>query len=1061
MLLKLNKKVFRNQKGFSLIELMVAVGILALVAVGIFQAFGAGFRGMQDSKEMTVANNIAQKILEQAKSRNLEVGDKAGFPPEVVSGIEYFPELEIFPGPNPDNPTLVKAKATVLWYNRNDKQRDVVHYTLINNYRPKPSDMVPTYIWLSVTPSKLILGEDTASIAVTILDQERFPIDFDGQVNLSVSPDLGDIFPSILSFNSEKTKLATFTPDNTGTVVINASASGLTPDSEEIEITRAPAKIRLTPDPDLILKETGETTITVEILDNEGNLVEYTGTVNITSIPDPETLNDYTISDETIEFFNEDTKTLTLSAGEMTGTVIVNANAQYQGEDLEEGSTSVVISSGPDHLELSTDRASIINDGLDAAVLTVTVVDDQGNAVAFGSTGEPESVILTITSTSNPDCFFDPGQTVSFTGESSKTVSMTANDPIQITGEISLKAESDTLGELADSNEVSILITAGPPVQLVVAAEPKTLTADGESTSSVTIAAEDSSGYQTALGSADTPVMVNISLTPDNGTIDSTVTFTGQLLQMITYTASTVPGTVTVTASSSGLADGTDAITLTVGDPYQISLSASPLNVTNNGTDASIITVSILDEYNNVTPYDGDIWLDLDPVLGGELSLPAILREPSTPGLYKITFEGESSITCSFTSEHAEDIDVSISASDPLEILVSLSPVTVFVTNTSISVSNIHFWGWYWYDYRKVLFDFEVTGNPIQLDTMDIYWTKIPEDPSVNPLLQELRLWQDGSGIFTQGMNSYSPATNIGTPDITLYSTGQTYTAQMAFNEYMDDINWAYKIVFRDTSGKEYTINFTYPITARDPQQIFLNAMPLKIKNNGIDVSIISVTILDQDNYGTFYTGDIHLSLSPSDGGEIDVSPDYISELGPGLYKITFVEDVLKNCSFTSNYTDDIDVSINASDPLGILDDSDTVTVSVTDVYINLLSAYFDDANAGRVRFEFEVTGDSTDSIPLSTMDIDCISSPYHPRLQQVTIWRESTSNLIYLRNTNYSRCPVNNIPISITLSASVTKYILEMDFYADMDEDQWEYDIIFRDVDGMEFPITFTLPLP
>jgi prepilin-type N-terminal cleavage/methylation domain-containing protein len=1060
MLQKLNKKLSRNHKGFSLVELMVAVAILAMAALGIFQAFGTGFRGMEDSKEMTVANNIAQKILEQAKSRNLEVWDKAGFPSEVISGIEYFPELEIKPGPQyPTNKTIVKAETTVTWYNRNGKKRNVIHYTLINNYRPKPSDMVPTYIWLSVTPSRLILGEDPASLDVTILDQERFPIDFDGQVNLSVSPDLGDIFPSILSFNSEKTKSATFTPDNTGTTVINATASGLIPDSEEIEITRAPAKIRLTSDPDLILKETGETTITVEILDNEGSLVEYTGTVTITSVSDPITLDDYTISDETIIFSNEDTKTITLSAGAKTGTVTVNANAQYQEENLEEGSTSVVISSGPDHLELSTDRASIINDGIDAAVLTVSVVDDQGNTVPFGSTGESESVELIITSTSNPDCFFDPGQTVSFSGESSKNINMTANDSTIITGEIKLIAESSTLGELADSNEVSILITTGPPEQLVVAAEPKTLTADGESTSSITITAEDSSGYKTSLGSVSTPVTINISLTPENGTIDNTVTFTGQLSQTITYTASTVPGTVTVTASVSGLADGTDAITLTVGDPYQISLNAAPINIKNNGTDASIITVSILDEYNNVTPYDGDIWLDLYPVLGGELSSPAMLRELSAPGLYKITFGGESSITCSFTSEHAEDIDVSISASDPLEILVSLSPVTVFVTDTSISVSNIRFGRWYWYnDYRKVLFDFEVTGNPIQLDTMDIYWTKIPEDPSVNPLLQELRLWQDGSGIFTQGMNFYSPATNIGTPGITLYSTGQTYTAQMAFNEYMNDINWAYKIVFRDTLGKEYSINFTYPITAGDPQQIFLDAAPLKIKNNGIDVSMVTVIILDRDNYGTFYTGDIHLSLSPSDGGEIDVSPDYISELGPGLYKITFVEDVLKTCSFTSSYTDDIDVSINASDPLGILYDSDTVTVSVTDVYINLLSAYFDNANLGRVRFEFEVTGDSADTIPLSTMDINCTSSSYPPRLQQVTIWRDSESNLIYNKNTYYSRCPVNNIPISITLSASATKYIFEMDFYADMDQVQWEYEIIFRDTSGMEFSITFTL---
>ncbi len=58
-MLKINRKL--SKKGFSLIELMVAVAILAMVSFGIFQAFGTGFRGMTDAKERTVATNIAQK----------------------------------------------------------------------------------------------------------------------------------------------------------------------------------------------------------------------------------------------------------------------------------------------------------------------------------------------------------------------------------------------------------------------------------------------------------------------------------------------------------------------------------------------------------------------------------------------------------------------------------------------------------------------------------------------------------------------------------------------------------------------------------------------------------------------------------------------------------------------------------------------------------------------------------------------------------------------------------------------------------------------------------------
>jgi len=43
-------------KGFSLIELMVAVVILAMVVFGIFLAFSTGFRGMADARDRTEAD---------------------------------------------------------------------------------------------------------------------------------------------------------------------------------------------------------------------------------------------------------------------------------------------------------------------------------------------------------------------------------------------------------------------------------------------------------------------------------------------------------------------------------------------------------------------------------------------------------------------------------------------------------------------------------------------------------------------------------------------------------------------------------------------------------------------------------------------------------------------------------------------------------------------------------------------------------------------------------------------------------------------------------------------
>ena len=86
-MLKINSKL--SKRGFSLVELMVAVAILAMVSIGIFQAFSTGFMGMTDAKYRTIANNIAQKILEEVKSKNWPLYYSATLDPEIISGKEF------------------------------------------------------------------------------------------------------------------------------------------------------------------------------------------------------------------------------------------------------------------------------------------------------------------------------------------------------------------------------------------------------------------------------------------------------------------------------------------------------------------------------------------------------------------------------------------------------------------------------------------------------------------------------------------------------------------------------------------------------------------------------------------------------------------------------------------------------------------------------------------------------------------------------------------------------------------------------------------------------------
>jgi prepilin-type N-terminal cleavage/methylation domain-containing protein len=76
-----------NLKGFSLIELMVAVVILSIAIFGIFLAFSTGFQGMADARDRTVAINYIQKTLEEYKNTPFnKITDK---PMSKIAGTKF------------------------------------------------------------------------------------------------------------------------------------------------------------------------------------------------------------------------------------------------------------------------------------------------------------------------------------------------------------------------------------------------------------------------------------------------------------------------------------------------------------------------------------------------------------------------------------------------------------------------------------------------------------------------------------------------------------------------------------------------------------------------------------------------------------------------------------------------------------------------------------------------------------------------------------------------------------------------------------------------------------
>jgi prepilin-type N-terminal cleavage/methylation domain-containing protein len=131
-MLKINKKL--SKQGFSLIELMVAITILAMAIFGIFQAYSVGFMGMVDARNVTVATNYAREKMEEIKNKSF-VNIAPEYPPEYILGQTKF-EREVSVDPIQDDGIEVgkEITTTVSWNDRNGNPKEVKLGTLIYDY---------------------------------------------------------------------------------------------------------------------------------------------------------------------------------------------------------------------------------------------------------------------------------------------------------------------------------------------------------------------------------------------------------------------------------------------------------------------------------------------------------------------------------------------------------------------------------------------------------------------------------------------------------------------------------------------------------------------------------------------------------------------------------------------------------------------------------------------------------------------------------------------------------------------------------------------------------------
>ncbi len=113
---------------------MVAVAILAMAIFGIFHAYSAGFMGMADARDRTVATNYAREAMEDIK--NMDFGEivnnpvDPNDPPADIPGTKFKRKVTVADEVAGE---LKKVTTEVSWFDRNGNSKNVVTETLIYN----------------------------------------------------------------------------------------------------------------------------------------------------------------------------------------------------------------------------------------------------------------------------------------------------------------------------------------------------------------------------------------------------------------------------------------------------------------------------------------------------------------------------------------------------------------------------------------------------------------------------------------------------------------------------------------------------------------------------------------------------------------------------------------------------------------------------------------------------------------------------------------------------------------------------------------------------------------
>ena len=804
-----------NLSGFSLIELMIAVTILALAIFGIFHAYSVGFLGMADARDRTVATNYLQQTIEDFKNMDfIQVKNEpiTPIPNTKFSRGTYVLNLEEIDGVV----TLKKVISQVRWVDRKGNIKTEKTSTIIYN-KPATSEAGDVAIELVLYAQSYytIMPTNEVNLVAKIKDENGNIYDYDGEIEFSVVTvridgipiQVGDITTEPPIYANDGVAYCTFTAiseeelaalggDVEGTERIQATATvdveELT-DTVNIRVTTGPIGIVIEPvseeDDRVLAAGAGvESNLKLYVVKADYELhVEYDSPITL-SADGPGTL-----SETTITSVPTDGASFMLASDGTPGIVEITASAP----DLDIGYIEITFTGEPASIIITPGKKSIYpGEEID---ITVTIVDENKIPLEFSKTVTLEALIdgeLTtygILGGISNSISLDPVDE----DFSESTFKATFDSPVGETITIQANAE----GDLSGSTEITILSSL-TPYYLDIIAYPSDVNLEEENSTIVTAEVYDDSGNDKVI-TYNTPITfsTNFGLFPNN---DITQDITPSDGEAVVVLSSTAAGTAIIIASSGSLElrpeGGIEVAFYDLAD--HIVLSADPTSLEADGVQTSIIKATVRDAGGNkVANYVGSITFETN--LG--IFPDSLIDEQKT---ITVNDFGEGELWVRLSSSDIGEATVTATATDPFENVITIEIDGELLVSFTGDISSI--------------LTFKSVSN---LDDYEIHFVI---DVDVSPLfLKEIKVEWDNQQAALDTIVISSPFEDLDpliintTDGLTSPCTENTFdTKELVVND-SSDIGLLFSgakmkdnnitVTFTDTNNTEYPISFTVP----------------------------------------------------------------------------------------------------------------------------------------------------------------------------------------------------------------------------------------------------------